>query len=138
MVGLEEVHSANAALVQSQPLVAVFFSGTSGIAHQSLRALVAAEAQNKGKGLRLYIVARNATKVKKIITECRDLYPKGQYIALLNDDLSLIKNIDKVCAQLLEREEKEGENPRIDYLMICQAGSIFLPRIGMYQRSAST
>ncbi|OKL61761.1 hypothetical protein UA08_02353 [Talaromyces atroroseus] len=129
MVELEEVHSANAALVQSQPLVAVFFGGTSGIAHQSLRALTAAEAQHGGKGLRLYIVARNASVAADITTECRGLYPQGQFTFVKIDDLSLIRNVDRACAEIIQHEEKEGQNPRIDYLMMSQGGSIFGPRI---------
>jgi hypothetical protein len=130
MVELKEVHNANAALVQTQPLVAVFFGGTSGIGNPSLRALTVAEAQHGGKGLRLYIVARNATVAGNIIAECRGLYPQGQFKFVKIDDLSLLRNVDKACTEVIQHEEKE-QNPRIDYLMMSQGGSIFGPRIGM-------
>lgn len=132
MVELTEVHKENATIVQSQPLVAVFFGGTSGIGHQSLRALAVAEAEHGGKGLRAYIVGRNATAAGEIIAECRELYPQGQYHFLKIEDLSLIKNVDQVCAEIIQLEQKESSDPRIDYLMLSQGGSIFLPRTGMY------
>lgn len=59
MVKLNEVRALNTALVQSQPLVAVFFGGTSGIGHYTLRALATASAAG-GKGFRAYIVGRKA------------------------------------------------------------------------------
>jgi NAD(P)-dependent dehydrogenase (short-subunit alcohol dehydrogenase family) len=130
MVELTEVHNANATLVQSQPLVAVFFGGTSGIGHQSLCALAAAEAEHKGKGLRAYIVGRNATAAAEIITESRGLYPQGQYHFLKIGDLSLFKNVDRVCAEIIQQEQKESSDPRIDYLMMSQGGSIWLSRTG--------
>lgn len=132
MVELTEVHKANATLVQSQPLVAVFIGGTSGIGHQSLRALAAAEAEHKGKGLRAYIVGRNATAAEEIIAECRGLYPQGRYHFLKIDDLSLINNVDRVCAEIIQLEQKESSDPRIDYLMMSQGGSIWLSRTGTY------
>lgn len=132
MVDLTYVRKANATLVQSQPLVAVFFGGTSGIGHQSLRALAVAEAEHKGRGLRAYIVGRNATAADKILAECREIYPQGQFTFLKVDDLSLLRNVDNVCAEIIQLEEKEGQNPKIDYLMVSQGGSLFLPRTGMY------
>lgn len=135
MVELTEVRKVNATLVQSQPLVAVFFGGTSGIGHQSLRALAAAEAEHKGKGLRAYIVGRNATAAGEIIAECRGLYVQGQYHFLKIDDLSLIKNVDRVCGEIIQQEQKGSSDPRIDYLMMSQGGSIWLSRTGMYPKA---
>lgn len=137
MVELTEVHKANSTLVQSQPLVAVFFGGTSGIGHQSLRALAAAEAEHNGKGLRAYIVGRNATAAEEIIAECRGLYPQGQYHFIKIDDLSLIKNVDRVCADIIQQEQKEGSDARIDYLMMSQGGSIWLSRTGRYSMASA-
>lgn len=135
MVELAEVRQANATFVRSQPLVAVFFGGTSGIGHQSLRALAVAEAEHQGKGLRAYIVGRNATAAEEIIAECRGLYIQGKYEFLQIDDLSLIKNVDRVCAEIIRREQKESSDARIDYLMMSQGGSIWLPRIGVYPKA---
>jgi hypothetical protein len=134
MVKLNVVHTSNTALVQSQPLVAVFFGGTSGIGHYTLRALATAEA-NGGKGFRAYIVGRKAKAAEDIISECRGIYPQGQFKFVKADDLSLIQDVDRVCADIIQLEEKEGQDPRIDYLMMSQGGSIFLPRKGMFKVS---
>ncbi|EED18859.1 conserved hypothetical protein [Talaromyces stipitatus ATCC 10500] len=128
MVELKDVYEENVTLVQSRPLVAAFFGGTSGIGHQTLRALAGAEAEHNGKGLRAYIVGRNAIAADEILAECRSLYPQGQYTFFKIDDLSLIRNVDRVCAEIFEAERKHGQNARIDYLMLSQGGSIFLPR----------
>ncbi|PYH92071.1 hypothetical protein BO71DRAFT_400854 [Aspergillus ellipticus CBS 707.79] len=127
MVDLEVVRAANATLVQSQPLVAVFFGGTSGIGHYTLRALAAAEASG-GKGFRAYIVGRNAKAAEDVIAECRGICPQGQIKFVRTDDISLIQEADRVCAEIIQLEEKESQDPRIDYLMVSHAGSIFLPR----------
>ncbi|EXJ89665.1 hypothetical protein A1O3_02732 [Capronia epimyces CBS 606.96] len=127
---LDAVHTSNAALVQRQPLVAVFFGGTGGIGHVTLRALATAEVNNGGKGLRAYIVGRKAEAAKDFIAECRGIYPGGQFKFVQAKDLSLIREVDQVCADIRRmEEEEEGQDARIDYLMMGQGGSIFLPRI---------
>jgi NAD(P)-dependent dehydrogenase (short-subunit alcohol dehydrogenase family) len=130
MVKLDVVHASNTALVQSQPLVAVFFGGTSGIGSYTVRALARATA-NGGKGFRAYIVGRNAKAAEEIIAECRGIYSHGEYTFVKANDISLIQDVDRVCAEIIQLEEKEGKDPRIDYLMLSQGGSIFLPRKGM-------
>ncbi|KIX09225.1 uncharacterized protein Z518_00304 [Rhinocladiella mackenziei CBS 650.93] len=127
MVKLDVVHTLNLAVVQSQPLVVVFFGGTSGIGHYTLRALATAEA-NGGQGFRAYIVGRKANVAEDVISECRGICPQGQFKFLKVDDLSLIQEVDRVCAEIIQLEEKEAQDPRIDYLMTSQGGSIFLPR----------
>ena len=130
MVKLDVVRTANTALVESQPLVAVFFGGTSGIGHYTLRALATAEA-NGGRGFRAYIVGRNGKAAGDIISECRGICPQGQFRFFKADDLSLIQDVDRICAELIQLDEKEGQDPRIDYLMMSQGSNIFLPRKGM-------
>ncbi|RAL01771.1 uncharacterized protein BO80DRAFT_380655 [Aspergillus ibericus CBS 121593] len=127
MVGMDVVQASNTALVQSQPLVAVFFGGTSGIGHYTLRALATAEATN-GKGFRAYIVGRNAKAAEEIIAECHGIYPQGQIKFVQTDDISLIQEVDQVCAEIIQLEEEQNQDPRIDYLMLSQGGPIFLPR----------
>jgi hypothetical protein len=130
MVHLNDVHTANAALVQSRALVAVFFGGTSGIGHNTIRALSTAAA-NAGKGFRAYIVGRKEEVAESVISEARGIFPKGQFKFVKADDLSLIRSVDKVCADIVQLEEENGQDSRIDYLMMTQGGSIFLPRKGM-------
>ncbi|PYI10310.1 hypothetical protein BO78DRAFT_426891 [Aspergillus sclerotiicarbonarius CBS 121057] len=127
MVGMNVVQASNTALVQSQPLVAVFFGGTSGIGHYTLRALATAEA-NGGKGFRAYIVGRNTKAAEEIIAECHGICPQGQVKFVQTDDISLIQEVDRVCAEIIQLEEKENQDARIDYMMLSQGGSIFLPR----------
>ncbi|KIY03168.1 uncharacterized protein Z520_01635 [Fonsecaea multimorphosa CBS 102226] len=127
MVELDVVRSLNSSLVQSQPLVAVFFGGTGGIGQFTLRALAAAEAKG-GKGLRAYIVGRNAKAAEGILADCRAVYPQGQFKFIKANDLSLISDVDRLCAELTELVEKETPDPRIDYLMVSQGGMPFQPR----------
>ena len=134
MVKLDVVRASIPAVVQSQPLVAVFFGGTGGIGHNTLRALATAE-RNGGKGFRVYVVGRNAKAAEEFIAEERRIYPQGQYRFVKADDLSLIHDVDRICAEIIQLEEKEGQDARIDYLMLSQGGSIFLPRKGMFQVS---
>lgn len=132
MVKLDAVRSANKALVQKQPLVGVFFGGTSGIGHYTLRELSKASAKG-GKGFRAYIVGRKAQAAEEIISECSGIYPEGQFKFIKAEDVSLIADVDRICAEIIQLEEKEGNDARIDYLMVSQGGSIFLPRTGMLQ-----
>lgn len=134
MVKLDVVRTSNTALVRSQPLVAVFFGGTGGIGHYTLRALATAVAGG-GKGLRAYVVGRKVKAAEDIISECRGICPQGQFEFVRANDLSLIQDVDRICADIIQLEEKEGQHPRIDYLMMSQGGSIFLPRKGTFQWS---
>jgi len=130
MVNLDVIRDANNTLVQSRPLVAVFFGGTSGIGHYTLRALATAEAKG-GKGFRAYVVGRKIAAAEKIIAECRSICPTSQITFVQAEDISLIQDVDRVCKHIIELEEREDQNSRIDYLMMSQGGSIFLPRKGM-------
>ena len=133
MVKLDDIHALDKTLVQGQPLVAVFFGGTSGIGSYTIRSLATACADG-GKGLRAYIVGRKVKAAEEIISECRGIYPDGQFKFVKAEDLSLIQEVDRVCAELIQLEEKEAQDPRIDYLMLSTGGSIFLPRKGEVSR----
>lgn len=128
MVKLNDVQVANAALIKKQPLVAVFFGGTTGIGHYTLRALASA-ASKEGKGFRAYIVGRKVKTAEEVIAECCGIYPEGEFKFIQTDDLSLLANVDQACAEITKLENGM-ENPRIDYLMMSTGGSIFLPRTG--------
>ncbi len=131
MVKLDVVRTWNKAVVDSQPLVAVFFGGTGAIGHYTLRALATTSAANGGsKGCRAYIVGRNTKAAEDIINECHGIYPQGNFKFVKAEDLSLISEIDRLCTEIFRLEEQE-ENPRVDYLMMGQGGSIFLPRKGL-------
>ncbi|KAL9622233.1 MAG: hypothetical protein Q9160_003416 [Pyrenula sp. 1 TL-2023] len=127
MVQLHVVRAANAALVKSQPIVAVFVGGTSGIGEYTLRALAGVHSDS-GKGLRLYIVGRKAAAAETIISDCQRICPAGQFKFMQADDLALLKDVDLVCEKIVQSEEAESQadqKPRIDLLVMSQACSIF-------------
>ena len=135
MVHLDVVRAANSALVKSQPLVAVFVGGTSGIGEQTIYALAATHAE-KGKGLRLYIVGRNAAAAQKIISECTRLCPGGSFRFVQAKDLALLEDVDRICAEIIRIEEDENANggtARVDLLVMSQALVNFQPRTGTVQ-----
>lgn len=130
MVSLETVRACNAALVKSQSIVAVLVS-TSGIVSYAAKAL--ATHAKDGKGLRSYIVARNKSAADKLISECQQLCPKGQFRFVEADNIALLKTVDRVCAEITSLEQKEvgaGERPRIDLLIMGQAYLAFDGRHG--------
>ena len=139
MVKLDVVKSCNTALVKAQPLVAVFVGSTSGIGEYSVRALAARHA-DQGRGLRLYIVGRNAEAAKKSITDCSNLCPNGRFRFVKAEDLALLRDVDRVCAEIVRLEEGEsprGRPPRVDLLVMTQAIFNFQPRKGVSLQSLS-
>ena len=132
MVNLSIVRFSNKSLVTSQPLVAVFIGGTSGIGEYALRALVNIHSI-QGKGLRLYIVGRNAGAAERLIAECAGTCPGADVRFVQAGDLALLKDVDSVCTEITRLEEAEkarGGNARIDMLVMSQARFAFDGRIG--------
>lgn len=133
MVSLDVVRSCNAALVKAQPLVAIFVGSTAGIGEYSVRALAATHA-NSGKGLRLYIVGRNEGAAKAIISDCSKVCPTGQFQFVRANDLALLNDVDRVCAEIIQAEETEakaaGGTARVDFLSMTQGCLIFDGRRG--------
>jgi NAD(P)-dependent dehydrogenase (short-subunit alcohol dehydrogenase family) len=136
MTNMDTVHVLNQDLVQSQSLVAVFAGGSGGIGALSLKALAATVSKVEGKGLRAYIIGRNASTAQEIIAECRELCPTGQYHFISINDYALIKDVDAACEELIQAETLNAalanEHARIDYLMLSHGGSLFLPRQGLH------
>lgn len=132
MVQLEAARIANQALVQQQPLVAVFAGATTGIGEYTVRALAATHGKS-GKGLRVYIIGRKKELADKIFADCQILCPAGQFIFLAANDLSLLKDVDRVCRDVVETEQEKistGERARIDMLVMTHAILHFGPRKG--------
>ncbi|TKA83744.1 hypothetical protein B0A55_00081 [Friedmanniomyces simplex] len=122
MVQLSAVESANITLVQLRPLVAVFVGATSGIGEYTLLALARAHGEN-GKGLRVYLVGRNATSAKSIIAECQRLCPSGDFRFVQVDTLTLLRDTDECCKRITKMETADpfgGGEPRIDILCMSQ------------------
>jgi len=89
MVSLNVVRSCNAALVKSQPLVAVITGGTSGIGEHTVRTLATIH-ETEGRGLRVYIVGRKEAAAKAIIADCLKACPAGDFRFVQAGDLSLL------------------------------------------------
>jgi NAD(P)-dependent dehydrogenase (short-subunit alcohol dehydrogenase family) len=123
MVQLEVVQAANAALVKARPLVAVFIGGTAGIGEYAVRALATAHG-SQGRGLRAYIVGRNESAAEKIIAECRQMCPPGHFRFVQATNLSLLKDVDRTCAEIIRLEEEAAkiqDGPaRVDLLVMTQ------------------
>lgn len=100
----------------------------------SLKALASTVGKLEGKGLRAYIVGRNASAAQEVIAECRELCPAGQYHFIRISDYALIKHVDAACEELAQAEIRNAalanESARIDYLMLSPGGPLFLPRQG--------
>ncbi|KAF2160378.1 hypothetical protein M409DRAFT_70530 [Zasmidium cellare ATCC 36951] len=121
MVDLQSVRLTNSALVHRQPLVAVFTGGTSGIGEYTIRGLAAHHGKT-GKGLRVYIVGRNEEAANKIISDCLKICPTEEFIFLKASDLSLLREVDRVCEKIRQLEEvKAGESARIDLMVMSHA-----------------
>ena len=136
MVNLDVVRSANAALVKSQPLVAVFIGGTSGIGEFTVKALARTHGET-GQGLRLYIIGRNASAAEATFSECRAVCPRGQFIFVQADNLALLNDVDEVSSKFMDIEKREGPKdgkPRIDLLVMSTGSAIFAPRNGISRR----
>ena len=132
MVQLSAIRAANLKLVNSQSLVAVFVGATSGIGEFTLRALVNNHLA-KGNGLCIYMVGRNAQSAKKIITDCTEICPDGQYHFIQANDLSLLQNVDKAAAEIIQHQQQNTSKsyvPRVDLLFMTQGGLYLPPRTG--------
>ncbi|KAI9790326.1 MAG: hypothetical protein M1835_001049 [Candelina submexicana] len=122
MVQLDIVRSCNADLVKTQPLVAVFVGGTSGIGEFAIRSLAAVHGK-QGKGLRLYIVGRNSSAAEKTISECKGVCPQGDFRFVKAKDLALLNDVDRVCDEIIRIEkdiEANGGFARVDLLVTSQ------------------
>jgi hypothetical protein len=145
-VPLSVVQASNATFLESvtEPVVAVFVGGNSGICEYALRALVSTAAVvGKKRGhapdLRIYIVARNARTADVTISDCRKLVPSAKITFVKAEDLSLIKDVDRVCGEIvrLEKAETPNTSPKLDLLYMSQAGMITGVRNGLIFPSLS-
>ncbi len=130
MVRLEVVRSCNTALLKSKPFVAVFFGGTAGIGECGVRSLASTHG-SEGKGLRVYIVGRNQEAAANTIAHCLEVCPTGHFQFVPAKDLSLMRDIDRVCAEIISEERKaSGETAKIDFLCLSQGFLSFKGRRG--------
>ena len=122
MVKLTAVQLANEKLVQSQSLVAVFVAATGGIGEYAIRSLARAHS-TKGKGLRAYIIARRKSAAEKVLADCQRDCPDGQFRFVKAEDLSLLKDVDRCCDEIIRQEREDpfaGGPPRVDIMVMTQ------------------
>lgn len=101
MVALSDAQASNADITKSLAtgMVAVFVGGTSGIGEYTLKKFA-----RHAKNPRIYLVGRSQDAADRIIPECVKINPDGQYI-FIQSDVSLLKNVCRVCEQILSKEE---------------------------------
>ena len=122
MVATSSIKERVSSLVHSRPLVAVFVGGTSGIGENTIRELATVHGAS-GPGLRVYIVGRNEQAADETIAFCRRICPPGQFVFVRCKDLTLIKDVDKTCNELVRLETEatrgeKGKTARVDMLYI--------------------
>ena len=119
MVALDTVRQANAALTKRESLTAVFVGATTGIGEYSARALTNSYGQG-GKGLRIYIVGRNERAAEAIISDLRQVSKSGHFQFVRANSAALLKDVDRVSAEIIKAEEAASQTPKIDLLVMTQ------------------
>lgn len=100
MVKLDQARASNAAInSQSPELVAVFVGATSGIGEGTAK-----ELANAVKKPTIHLIGRNEATGSKILEELKAANPEGSF-HFIKSDVSLLKNVDKACAEIKEKEE---------------------------------
>ncbi|PLB49112.1 putative short-chain dehydrogenases/reductase [Aspergillus steynii IBT 23096] len=100
MAKLDQVRASNAAINSHKPeLVAVFVGATSGIGEGTAK-----ELANTVKKPTIHLIGRNEATGSKILEELRAANPEGSF-HFIKSDVSLLKNVDKACAEIKEKEE---------------------------------
>ncbi|KAI9036082.1 uncharacterized protein KD926_002459 [Aspergillus affinis] len=100
MAKLDQVRASNAAINSQRPeLVAVFVGATSGIGEGTAK-----ELANTVKKPTIHLIGRNEATGSKILDELKAANPEGSF-HFIKSDVSLLKNVDKACAEIKEKEE---------------------------------
>ncbi|KAI1259536.1 hypothetical protein F5Y18DRAFT_409040 [Xylariaceae sp. FL1019] len=127
MVTLSDVKAANATLLSTKPFVAVVAGGTAGIGEDAVRGLATVFAK-QGDQLRVYIVGRRQSAAEAIIADCRRVCPGGDF-TFVGGNLQLMREVDRVCDQIIETETKlaeaDNQKPKVDFLL-CSQGILTL------------
>ncbi|CAK7240804.1 MAG: hypothetical protein STHCBS139747_002252 [Sporothrix thermara] len=135
MVSLSIVEAANMARATDKtagrPYVAVVTGGTSGIGSYAVQELARTHGkagQAASRGLRVYIVGRRASD--ELLQTCQTLCPFGQFVFVQARDLALMRDVDRVCAEIVSKEtaaaaaaatdRPASHPPKIDLLVASQ------------------
>lgn len=101
MVNIADVRNSNTSFMGKPPgMVALFVGGTSGIGKGTLKQL-----SKYANAPRVYIVGRSKSSITPLLKELQDLNPQGTF-TFIESQISLIKNVDKVCEEIKEKEQK--------------------------------
>ena len=101
MVALADVQTSNSLISTTlySGLVALFVGATSGIGEVTLK-----QFAKYARKPRAYFVGRSQAAGDRIKVECEAINPDGQF-SFIRADVSLMQNVDKVCADFREKEE---------------------------------
>jgi NADP-dependent 3-hydroxy acid dehydrogenase YdfG len=101
MVTYAAVQESNARIESELParLVAVFAGGTSGLGEYTMKAFAKRVTEP-----RIYFIGRSQVAADRIVSECKKINSKGEYI-FMKADLSIIRNADIVCDEIKRREQ---------------------------------
>lgn len=100
MAKLDQVRASNAAInAQNPELVAVFVGATSGIGEGTAKELATAVRKPT-----IHLIGRNEATASKILDELKAANPEGSF-HFIKSDVSLLKNVDKACAEIKQKEE---------------------------------
>lgn len=104
MVSASIVRAANAQLPESLPndLTAVLIGATSGIGLEFAQQFATA---TKGKSPRIYVVGRSAVAATPQLADLRQRNDSAR-VEFIEEDVSLVKNVDAVFRQVQTREEQ--------------------------------
>ncbi|KAK3325984.1 hypothetical protein B0H66DRAFT_529994 [Apodospora peruviana] len=123
MVSLDVVKASNRAVVKKQPITAVFVGATQGIGEYALRQLALAHGSS-GQGLRIYLVGRKEGAARTILSEAAVTCPGGDFRFIPTEDISLLNEVDRVCAEIARAEAEAVGSTRtacVDLLVMTQA-----------------
>jgi NAD(P)-dependent dehydrogenase (short-subunit alcohol dehydrogenase family) len=135
MVKLNTIIAANAASIKQQPLVAVFVGATNGIGEYTVRELCKTHGSD-GRGLEIFLLARNATTAQSIIAQCASECSRVNFHFVQIGDISLLQSVDTACEQVLQilnesnNTDEVSGRPRIDLLVMSQGKVEFGARQG--------
>lgn len=101
MVALEVIQDSVGRIAGSLPegLVGVFIGATSGIGETSMRQFVKYTVRP-----RIYFVGRSVQAADRLKAELLSLNKDGTY-TFIQADISLLKNVDNVCAKIKSKEK---------------------------------
>jgi NAD(P)-dependent dehydrogenase (short-subunit alcohol dehydrogenase family) len=101
MVSMKEVRLSNDAFKNGPAgLKALFVGATAGIGASAVKQFAL-----HAKAPTVYLVGRSQTKAAPLLDELKSLNPQATF-TFIEADVSLLKGVDKVCDEILAKEQK--------------------------------